>query len=377
MALRRPRHPWIRPHRDLGDDDVGSFIVLEAILVALLVLTAILFFTSVQRPSTGSDQGGIDLGRVAADTLSILETRSFTVSGQTRGMADWVANGTRDDATGTSYATQVEEFLEEVLPTGARYAVRLDNGVSNITLFPRASTDVPHAARAAQVMLLPGWSPSRNYTTTVSVPLYTVTPGEIIATTAGARYDLVKPVATGTQYKCYISPLGNGTAYATLIDGDPSVYAWATPDADTWASHWRATPGDDVTWKAVVASGQQVPRDLPYGRWRVYTDTACTTGLTLVDVVPPGAKTVSATLSGTTLTIDPTSGVLTSNDVGKTVTASGVSTLSRARIATVGSTGLTATLSSSGTIASATTVTVAQDPTFLPYAVQLVVWFGA
>jgi hypothetical protein len=69
--------------------------------------------------------------------------------------------------------------------------------------------------------------------------------------------------------------------------------------------------------------------------------------------------------------------VLTSSDVGKTVTASGVSTLSRARIATVGSTGLTATLSSSGTIASATTVTIAQDPTYLPYAVQLVVWFGA
>src|SRR5687767_2555861 len=73
---RRRSQPWLRVRR-FGDDDRGSFMVLEAILVALLVLTAILFLTSVQRPSTGTDQGGLDLAQVSADTLSILRVRTF------------------------------------------------------------------------------------------------------------------------------------------------------------------------------------------------------------------------------------------------------------------------------------------------------------
>src|SRR5687768_9634812 len=127
---RRAR-PWLRVRR-FGEDDRGSFMVLEAILVALLVLTAVLFFTSVQRPSAGSDQGGLDLAQVSADTLAILGVRTF--NGVPASV--WLTNLMHaDSATGCNAAaptaaacpttTEIEEFLGEVLPTGSRYSLRI------------------------------------------------------------------------------------------------------------------------------------------------------------------------------------------------------------------------------------------------------------
>src|SRR5688572_11526763 len=130
MRPRQPVRPRLRLRR-LGDDERGSFMVLEAILVALLVLTAILFITSVQRPSTGADQGGLDLGQVAADTLSILQVRSFNGDAFDTWITD-LAQG--DSATGClataptevacPTATAIDDFLGEVLPTGTRYSLR-------------------------------------------------------------------------------------------------------------------------------------------------------------------------------------------------------------------------------------------------------------
>lgn len=418
MAPRRRAGPLAasRARRGtFGDDERGSFVVLEAILVALLVLTAILFFTSVQRPSTGTDQGGLDLGQVAADTLSILEVRTFTVTNGTsalKDLEDWVTNATRYDTTGNSTSAAVEEFLEEVLPTGSRYAVRLDNGVSNLTLLPAGGAGEPHGARAAQVLLFPSWSAHRNDTATALTPLVTVSPGEVVEpecsdgvdndgdgatdspadlgctgltdsteSTAPAKYDLVKATAGDTQYLCYRAP----TTSKWLVDSDPTNYAWLSSVSNgnnTWASHWRGTPGELTPWKENVgADAQQVPKDLIYGRWRVYTSSTCNgVPSLLVDVVPPGYRTATATLAplGTTgaLTLTVGTGTLTSSDVGKIVTG-GTLVPNKARILSVTS-DTTATVSVSGTIlAPGTTVTISQDPTFLPYSLQLVVWFGA
>lgn len=333
----------IRDTHRLDADERGSLMVLEAILVALLVLTAILFFTSVQRPSTGTDQGGIDLGQVAADTLAILEVR--TIEGQT--FEGWITNATRGDA---ATMTAVEAFLGEVLPTGTRFAVRLDNGVGNLTILATGSGE-PHGARAAQVMLLPNWGTYRG--STIGSGL-TVTPGDVVATT----HDLVD----GT-YGCFQAPYG----YTVGPDG---------PDADSspdpWATRWNTDPGALATWKSSQAS-EQVPLDVPLGRWKVSTTEVsgqCTGGtVTYANVVPPGSRTIDVTTTAGSTSFTVVTGTLSAADVGKTLTGANVG--ATARVVSPTSMSLAATATGS------TTLTVSPDSTALPYSVQLVVWFGA
>lgn len=337
-------------------------MVLEAILVAMLVLTAILFFTSVQRPSTGSDQGGLDLGQVAADTLSILEVRTFAVAGKTQTLEGWVTNVTRGDAP---TAVVVQDFLEEVLPIGSRYAVRLDNGVSSLTILSSGTATTPHAARGAQIFLFPNWATYRNQTVGADL---TVTPGDVV--------DSTHALVSGT-YLCYQAP----NSYSTAPDGPD-----AGSTADTWASRWTTDPGILAPWKAdaqTLSAKEQIPRDLPLGRWKASTAVVdgsgnCSGGtITYVNVVPLGWRTATGStslLATTTLTL--TSGVFSASDVGKTVTGINLPAGARITAATNGAT--TATISPAITIPDAGgTVTISPDSTFMPYSLQLVVWFGA
>lgn len=340
-----------RRHRRLADDERGSFMVLEAILVALLVLTAILFFTSVQRPSTGTDQGGLDLAQVAADTLSILQTRSFTISGTPQTLETWVTG-----AVGGDQPTVVvlQDFLDEVLPTGAGYALRLDNGVSNLTILSSGANVEPHGARAAQLILLPAWGAFRGQPATM-----TVEPGQVIPSTDAARYNLVNPSGT---IQCYQSPAG----HTTSPDSDGNGVA------DPWASRWKAALGA-VPWKdpKVGDSGtnQQVPRDLPYGIWKLSAAADCSVATTYINVVPPGSRTVEIQTTATQTAIVVSSGSLGTEDIGKTLI--GGSLPAAARLAS------TASLSVAATVSETITVTISPDPSFLPYSLQLVVWFGA
>ncbi|MHB1261557.1 MAG: hypothetical protein ACYC2H_07555 [Thermoplasmatota archaeon] len=346
--------PTLRRSR-FDADERGSLMVLEAILVALLVLTAILFFTSVQRPSTGSDQGGLDLGQVAADTLAVLRARTMTVGGQSQTLEGWVWNATRGDSATT---TALQTFLGEILPTGARYAIRLDNGVSNLTILVSPdSVALPRGARAAQILVYPNWAHHRNDTVTM-----TVAPGEVLPST--------NPLLNG-DYDCYIAP----NSYSTAPDGPDAGSA-----ADAWADRWTATPGTSVPWKASAAvlgtNQQQVPLDLPYGRWRVYEDSSCSVDLEqVVNVVPPGYRVVTGSVAAGTVTL--TDGAFEAGDVGKTLTGVTGAGSGAARIRTV-STSTSAILSVATSTAPANTaLTIADDSTFLPYSLQLVVWFGA
>ncbi|MEO6667331.1 MAG: hypothetical protein ABIO65_11245 [Nitrospiria bacterium] len=345
--------PWIpvqgRAPADLGGDERGSLMVLEAILVAMLVLTAILFFTSVQRPSTGSDQGGLDLGQVAADTLSILEVR--TIEGQS--FEGWVTNTTRGD---NATATAVRDFLEEVLPTGTRFAIRLDNGVSNLTILSSGTVTTPHAARGAQIFVFPNWATYRNQTIGAGL---TVTPGEVVASTHA--------LVSGT-YHCFQAPNG----FSTAPDGPD---AGAT--ADLWEARWNTDPGILAPWKAdaqTLGSNEQIPRDLPLGRWKVSTGVAvsgqCSAGtITHVNVVPPGSRTIDVTTTAGSTTFTVNSGLVTSADVGKTLVGSNVNATARVVSLT--------TMNKNALATGPTTLTLSPDSTFMPYGLQLVVWFGA
>lgn len=328
-------------------EEGGSLMVLEAILVALLVLTAILFFTSVQRPSTGVDQGGLDLGQVAADTLAVLRARTVSVGGQSQTLEGWVWNATRgDSATGTALQT----FLGEILPTGARYAIRLDNGVSNLTILgPADSAALPRGARAAQILIYPNWAHHRNESVTM-----TVSPGEVVASS--------HPLVNG-DYDCYVAP----NSYSTAPD-------------DTWAAHWTAAPGPAVPWKASLATlgatNQQIPLDLPYGRWRAYVAADCSGSVAqVINVVPPGYRVVTGSVASGTVTL--TQGTFEAGDVGKTLTGVTGTGAGAARIRTVSSSTLAILSVAASTAPANSALTIADDSTFLPYSLQLVVWFGA
>jgi hypothetical protein len=352
-ALLDPRPPTLR------QDDAGSFLVLEAILVALLVLTAILFFTSVQRPSTGGGEGGLDLGQVAADTLQILQQRTFSVGGQTQTFNGWITNSTAGDA---ATVTAVDAFLRQVLPAGSHYSLRLDNGVSTLQILPSGSTESPRNARAAEIDTLPLWAAFRN--DTVAATMRTVIPGDVVDAT-----DTL--VAAGT-YACYEAPNGYTTA--------PGAVQWSTRWQSAVQSSAPTTNGKDVA--ATLGTKQQIPRDLPLGKWKLSNQAAsgspphCSSGtITYIDVVPPGDPNLTVTGDGTT-TVTAAAGFyrFSNADVGLAVTGTGIPANTRVTAIVSAS---KVTLSNAIATGTYSDLRLPPDTTYMPYSVQLVVWFGA
>ncbi len=185
----------------LRRDDNAAFPVLEAVLVAVLILTTILFFTSLQRPTTATDEGGIDLGRLAADTLEILQTKEFTTSAATcpelatgKGLEQWVGaalNGT------ACVADELEAFLGEVLPPGTQFLVRLDNGVEPLVLVPHGSSESPRAARAAATYITPLWVDNLpGPATATGYPGQQVTAGDLYTMTLGTCASITAPTGS-------------------------------------------------------------------------------------------------------------------------------------------------------------------------------------
>ena len=238
----------------LRHDEDAAFPVLEAVLVAVLILTTILFFTSLQRPTTATDEGGIDLGRLASDTLEILETKEFTRAGcpqlaTAKGLEQWVGaalNGTE------CVADEVEEFLAEVLPPGTRFLVRLDNGVEPLVLVPYGSTETPRAARAASTFVTPAWMTNMGHTSAEAVH-----PGrQILDATANP---VATAFATPASIACIKGPSGSATA----------------PGGATWLSLWQPTAPE---------TPPRVPSSIPYGGWVGYTNADCNAGATYLFV---------------------------------------------------------------------------------------------
>lgn len=358
-----------RPILRLRHDDAGVFPVVEAILVAVLVMTAIIFFTSVQRPTTAAEEGGIDLGQVAADTLQLMQS---SVQG-TETFEGWATNLTQGES---ATAATVHEYLvgasgDGVLPKGVRYQLRLDNGVSSIPLLPPGGAEAPRGARAADVTVMPNWATYRNERAD-----WVMAPGEVFAA-GDPRLPLVD---TSTTYRCLRDPTGS----RTLVDlGDSGAVAdnWIDSASPLAAgSHWKATPPVDgaltspVLWKS---KQNQVPLDVPLGTWAAYTSTDCSDGAPVYfQVVPPGngaRRVTDAVTTGVTLT-SATAG-FTSADIGRLVGSANVP--AGTRIVTVNSaTSVTLTTGNTTTAGTAPATFGLVSP-FMPYTLQLVVWFGA
>ncbi len=159
--------------RPCNDDEAGAFPVFEAVMVAILIFTAILFFTGVGRPSDPSEAGGIDLAQNAADILSILETREFgsptAVPMQDVGATPgWVTllvqESDQPDGITAPTRGEVDDLISEIVPAGALYVLRLSNGKepnppppfdSGVLELSPGGGRIPHGARAAEIFLLP------------------------------------------------------------------------------------------------------------------------------------------------------------------------------------------------------------------------------
>lgn len=234
-------------------DEAGTVQVFEAFLVAILVFTAMIFYTSVQRPTSGQDVLGIDLGRIAADTLDILQTRTVEDPAsptQDLPMETWLNRTIAGDA---AVQEDVEDFLEEVLPGGTRYALRLATGEDRIHLLPAGEPPSPRAGRGAQSYFLPNWTAFKAQTFLATTQ----------ATSPGAALDF----STWTELT---APNKRTTA----------------PDGTTWIAWWDANEPD-----VGGAERSHVPTNALYGTWQYKAPGACAAGCYLHVKLPDGPRT--------------------------------------------------------------------------------------
>ena len=219
--------------------------VLEAILVTLLVLTAILYVTNVQRPLMASEAGGVDLSRLASETVILLQNHTFTdADGNAMDFEEWMQKVLDGD---TDLAAQVEDFVREVLPTGTRSSLLLTNGVGSVRLIPATDPGAPRNARAAEVPFFPHWGKFRGNATTDAASAGWGAPGQNV--TLGHPV-LAKFSTTPSTVACMRAPDNSTTG----------------PRGVPWTTLWRDGSG-------------RIPQWALYGLWAGYTDAACTAGV--------------------------------------------------------------------------------------------------
>lgn len=137
--------------------DEGNIMVFEAIIVAVLILTSVIFYTTLQRPTQQIQPGGIDLEVVASDTLLVLEASEFEDpldSNRNMPYEEWLLRFMQGE---TDVVALIENFIEEVLPTGTNYQLRLHNGYADYLMLP-LDEEPPRNARTASRIALPDWS---------------------------------------------------------------------------------------------------------------------------------------------------------------------------------------------------------------------------
>jgi hypothetical protein len=232
-------------------DEAAAIQVFEAIIVAVLILTAVLFFTSLQRPTQAQDSGGIDLGVLASDVLQVLTQTTFDdPANETANPAacpsdpapepddqllleEWIDRIMTGGTCGAAVAADVDTFMNNVLGSGLRYAIRLDNGYEPLQLLPYQKSVVPLAARAATTYVLEDWDFNAGQT---AIDVRPGGPVPVSGVPACAAWtDLVSPVGTATG-----------------------------PIANDWLAHWMEVCDDPVP-----EAEKRVPPDVPYGVWTV------------------------------------------------------------------------------------------------------------
>lgn len=128
------------------DEEAAVFQVVEAILVAVLIASTLVFFALVQKPTPAPSSPGLDLARVAGDALSILQ-------------GDRPGNATTDKlqssvavllpaCTCTTEKAALRSQVDAVMPDGLRFLVRMSDDEGAVSVY--GPTDVATEPRNAQ-----------------------------------------------------------------------------------------------------------------------------------------------------------------------------------------------------------------------------------
>ncbi len=148
-------------------DEDGSIHVIEALLAGMIILTAVLFMAATTAPSPAEGQSGIDLAKVSADTLRVLQQRppetdlvpNAETSSGLRAYPSRLDEIVDEAIKGHADAAANEALVRELVPAGNRYQLRIDNGVDHLILLPLGGgfTAQPRAAKAAETFVVPMW----------------------------------------------------------------------------------------------------------------------------------------------------------------------------------------------------------------------------
>lgn len=135
------------------DEDAGVFQVVEAILVAVLIASTLVFFALVQKPTAAPTSPGLDLARVAGDALSILQGDDPGSASDELQDSIEVLIPTATEANKTTLRNQVDA----VLPDGLRFLLRAQSDAGSVLVYgPSNVVSDPRNAQGAVTYVMDG-----------------------------------------------------------------------------------------------------------------------------------------------------------------------------------------------------------------------------
>jgi len=130
------------------DDEAAVFQVVEAILVAVLIASTLVFFALVQKPTPPPASPGLDLARIAGDALTILQ------GDDPGGAADDLQDSVEDliPAPTDAEKSTLRLQINATLPEGLRYLVRAVSTEGSVVVYGPTDPDPlnPPLPRSAQ-----------------------------------------------------------------------------------------------------------------------------------------------------------------------------------------------------------------------------------
>ncbi len=199
-------------------DDDGAFHAFEAVLVAILITTAILYVTATATPPLETTGSGVDVNEIAETMLDDLDRFSPDLEG-------------RIELALAGDSSDLEADMIPVLQKfpGFRYALRLDNGVGTLQIAPSGGGTLvtPRGAGGASMVILPNL--------TVDAP------------------SAVRSFGLGDSVASDATPLD----FEGWVDLESPAGSKLGPGGKTWYSIWKDLEGDF----------DRVPAGVPLGTW--------------------------------------------------------------------------------------------------------------
>lgn len=150
----------------ISKGDSGSTHVLEAVIIATIMVSAVAFVATFEAPPPGQTPARGQLKQQAEDALAILaETPVYNSDFGDNLMSVYLAHCMQGDCS------QLTSKLDRLMPEGSSYALYLSNGYETFPVFVTKSP--PGEAVSARRLLEPHWSYTFTSTGSANVNNYT------------------------------------------------------------------------------------------------------------------------------------------------------------------------------------------------------------